>query len=196
VPTEPAGLEVVYRAFQERVLPYTAGNVHPRFWGWVMGSGSAEGMLAELLTAALNVNAGGFDIPATHVELQVLAWCRAMMGFPADAGAAIVSGGSMANFVALAVARDAMAGDAGARGLRTLETPLAFYCSDQTHNSVSKSLRLLGLGREALRWVPTNAAFEIDLAALDRMIAEDRLRGVRPACVVGNAGTVNTGAHG
>jgi len=194
LPTEPGGLDAAYQEFRERVLPYSAGNAHPRFWGWVMGSGSVEGMLAELLTGALNVNAGGFDIPATHVELQVLAWCREMMGFPADAGAAIVSGGSMANFVALAVARDAAAGAAGERGLRTLEAPLAFYCSDQTHNSVSKSLRLLGLGREALRPVPTNAAFELDLALLERMIADDRARGVRPACVIGNAGTVNTGA--
>jgi glutamate/tyrosine decarboxylase-like PLP-dependent enzyme len=145
-----------------------------------MGSGTVEGMLAELLSAGLNVNAGGFDIPATHVELQVLAWCRTLFGFPADSGAAIVSGGSMANFVALAAARDAAAGSAAEQGLRTLAAPLAFYCSDQTHNSVSKALRLLGLGREALRSVPSNAAFELDLTALDRMIAEDRARGVRP----------------
>ena len=194
LPIDPQGIGTAYRAFLDHILPYTAGNVHPRFWGWVMGSGSAEGMLAELLTAGLNVNAGGFDIPGTHVELQVLAWCRTMMGFPADSGAAMVSGGSMANFVALAAARDAAAGSAAEVGLRTLESPLAFYCSDQTHNSVSKSLRLLGLGREALRTVPTNQAFELDLAALDRMIAEDRARGIRPACVIGNAGTVNTGA--
>ncbi|HKP29508.1 MAG TPA: pyridoxal-dependent decarboxylase [Gemmatimonadales bacterium] len=194
VPFEGRGLGEAYAGFQERVLPYTAGNVHPRFWGWVMGSGSAEGMLAELLAAGLNINCGGFDNPPTHVELQVLDWCRGLFGFPADSGAAIVSGGSMANFVALAVARDATAGSAAEQGLRNLDAPLAFYCSDQTHNSVSKALRLLGLGREALRSVPTTAAYEIDLAALDRMIAEDRARGVRPACVIGNAGTVNAGA--
>jgi glutamate/tyrosine decarboxylase-like PLP-dependent enzyme len=194
VPFAGNGLGEVYGGFKERVLPYTAGNVHPRFWGWVMGSGSAEGMLAELLAAGLNVNCGGFDSPPTHVELQVLDWCRALFGFPADSGAAIVSGGSMANFVALAVARDAAAGSAAEQGLRNLDTPLAFYCSDQTHNSVSKALRLLGLGREALRSVPSNASYQIDLAALDRMIAEDQARGVRPACVIGNAGTVNAGA--
>lgn len=194
LPDAPIGLDTVYEAFREQVLQYSAGNAHPRFWGWVMGSGSVEGMLAELLSAGLNVNAGGFDIPATHVEMQVLAWCRTLFGFPADSGAAIVSGGSMANFVALAVARDVAAGPAGEQGLRTLAAPLAFYCADQTHNSVSKSLRLLGLGRESLRSVPTNAAFEIDLAALDRMIAEDRARGMRPSCLIGNAGTVGTGA--
>jgi len=194
VPFEGKGVDDAYAGFRERVLPYTAGNVHPRFWGWVMGSGSAEGMLGELLAAGLNINAGVFDSPPAYVELQVLDWCRSLFGFPADSGAAIVSGGSMANFVALAVARDAAAGTAGEQGLRNLEAPLAFYCSDQTHNSVSKALRLLGLGREALRSVPTNAAFEIDLAALERMIAEDRARGVRPACVIGNAGTVNAGA--
>lgn len=194
LPGAPQGLEAAWQAFEERVLPYSEGNPHPRFWGWVMGSGSVEGMLAELLSAGLNINSGGFDIPATHVELQVLAWCRDMMGFPADAGAALTSGGSMANFVALAAARDAQAGEASEHGLRTLAQPLAFYCSEQTHNSVAKALRLLGLGRDALRTVPTNAAFKIDVAALDRMIAEDRARGVKPACVIGNAGTVNTGA--
>ena len=194
VPMEGTGLGEAYTGFRERVLPFTAGNVHPRFWGWVMGSGSAEGMLAELLSAGLNINCGGFDIPATHVELQVLEWCRTLFGFPADSGAAIVSGGSMANFVALAVARDAAAGTAADQGLRTLDAPLAFYCSDQTHNSVSKALRLLGLGREALRTVPTNADFEIDLTALQRMIADDRAKGVHPACLIGNAGTVNAGA--
>ena len=195
VPFEANGLGDVYAGFKDRVLQYTAGNAHPRFWGWVMGSGSAEGMLAELLAAGLNINCGfGFDNPPAQVELQVLDWCRSLFGFPVDSGAAIVSGGSMANFVALAVARDAAAGSAAEQGLRNLDAPLAFYCSDQTHNSVSKALRLLGLGREALRTVPTNASYEIDLDALNRMIAEDRARGVRPACVIGNAGTVNAGA--
>jgi aromatic-L-amino-acid decarboxylase len=195
VPFEGSGLGQAYAGFQERVLAYTGGNAHPRFWGWVKGSGSAEGMLAELLAAGLNINAGmGFDNPPAYVELQVLDWCRSLFGFPADAGAAIVSGGSMANFVALAAARDAAAGGAAEQGLRNLDAPLAFYCSDQTHNSVSKALRLLGLGREALRSVPTNAEYEIDLTALGRMIAEDRARGVKPACIIGNAGTVNTGA--
>jgi len=194
LPVEGQGLDAAYRDFRERVLPWTAGNVHPRFWGWVKGSGTVEGMLAELLTAGLNVNAGGFDIPATYVELQVLEWCREMMAFPAGAGAAIVSGGSMANFVAMAVARDAAAGAAAERGLHTLERPLRFYCSDETHNSVHKSLRLLGLGRESLRLIPTDAGFRMDLGALERAVREDRAAGFQPACVTGNAGTVNTGA--
>ncbi len=194
LPAGGEGLAAAYRVFLERVLPYTAGNTHPRFWGWVKGSGSADGMLAELLTAGLNVNAGGFDIPATYVELQVLAWCREMMGFPASAGAAIVSGGSMANLVALAAARDAAAGAAAERGLHTLERPLAFYCSEETHNSVHKAIRLLGLGRDGTRVVPTSFDYRIDVAELERMIAADRAAGLRPACVIGNAGTVNTGA--
>lgn len=195
LPREPQALDQVYREFRERILPYTGSNAHPRFWGWVMGNGSVEGMLAGMLEHGLNLNNGGTANSAgAWVELQVLDWCKAMVDFPGSASAALVSGGSMANYVALAAARDAAAGDAVDAGLHTLEQPLVFYCSSETHMSVHKGLRLLGLGRAGLRIIPADRIYRMDLEALERQIAADRAAGLRPACVIGNAGTVNTGA--
>jgi glutamate/tyrosine decarboxylase-like PLP-dependent enzyme len=194
LPVEPQGLERAFLDFRRLVQPYTILNTHPRFWGWVMGTGSVEGMLAELLAAGLNLNAGGPNVSGTWVELQVLEWCKVLMGFPRSASAVLVTGGSTANLVALAAARDASLGEAAANGLQASGARLVFYGSEQTHNSVPKALRLLGIGRSGWRAVPTDAEYRIELAALERMIAQDRAAGLRPAGVIGNAGTVNTGA--
>jgi glutamate/tyrosine decarboxylase-like PLP-dependent enzyme len=118
-----------------------------------------------------------------------------MLGFPADASGLLVSGGSMANLVGLAVARSARAGfDIRKRGVRGATGPLTVYGSVEMHSSIQKGVELLGLGSDALRQVPVNAEFEIDVAALERMVTEDRTAGCRPICVIGNAGTVGTGA--
>jgi len=194
LPVEPQGLQRSYEDFRRLIQPYTLLNVHPRFWGWVMGAGSVEGMLAELLSAGLNLNAGGPNTSGTLAELQALEWCKAMMGFPAGAGAMLVTGGSTANLVALAAARDAVLGEAAEAGLQVSGERLVFYGSDETHNSVPKALRMLGVGRSGWRAVPTDREYRIDRGALERMIAEDRVAGLTPACVIGNAGTVNTGA--
>ncbi|HEX9893487.1 MAG TPA: pyridoxal-dependent decarboxylase [Gemmatimonadales bacterium] len=194
VPVKPQGLDRAYRDFRRVVLPYSTFNIHPRFWGWVMGTGSIEGMLAELLSAGLNLNAGGANVSGSLVELQVLQWCKSLMGFPASAGAVLVTGGSTANLVALAAARDASLGSLADAGVQVSGRHLVFYGSEETHNSVPKALRLLGMGQSGWRAVPTDAEFRIDVAQLERMIAEDRAAGYRPACVIGNAGTVNTGA--
>ena len=192
VPEAPQGLEVAYREFQATILPYSVVNTHPRFWGWVKGTGSVEGMLAGLLTDGLNLNAWGGEDAAPYVELQVLDWLKQLVGMPETSSGLLVTGGSMANIIALAVARDRHLDPE--HGLQGAAAPLRVYCSDQTHNWVDKAGRLLGLGREGIRSVPTTAAFEMDLAALERMISEDRAAGCRPVCVIGNAGTVNTGA--
>jgi len=189
LPVEPQGAERAYRDFLECVLPYPTGNLHPHFWGWVMGTGTPLMALAEMWAAALNCNVSGFDDAASLVEDRVLAWCREMLGLPAGGGGLLVSGGSMANLVGLAAARRARA-EAGAGAPR----PLTLYASSETHNSVRKAVQLLGLGADALRSIPVDAAYEVDVAALARAVAEDRAAGRQPFCVVGNAGTVNTGA--
>ena len=195
LPESPEGLAAVYADFVENVLPYPTGNIHPRFWGWVKGTGSAEGMLAEMLAAGMNCNVSGFDDAATLVERQVLEWCKQMLGFPATASGVLLSGGSMANLIGLAVARQAKAGfDVRTEGLTGARQRLVLYASSETHVSVQKAVELLGLGRSALRLVEVNERFEIDLAALASAIAIDRAAGLRPFCVVGHVGTVNTGA--
>jgi glutamate/tyrosine decarboxylase-like PLP-dependent enzyme len=194
LPREGEGLERAWDDFREHVLPYPWGNIHPRFWGWVVGTGSPSGALAELATAVFNVNAGGGNHAGPYLERQVVDWCKEMVGFPADASGLLVTGGSVANLVGLAAARDAAATTIPEEGVAAAGHGLVMYASAQTHNSVDKAVRLLGLGQRALRAVPVDAAHRISLPALEQAIREDRAAGLRPCCVVGNAGTVNTGA--
>lgn len=195
LPVEGVGLERAYDAFRRDVLPYPTGNIHPRFWGWVIGTGTPGGMLAEMLASGMNPNAGGFDDSASLVEEQVLAWLKELMGFPAEASGILVSGGSVANLVGLAVMRNARAGfDVRRLGVAAAPQPLALYASRETHNSVRKAVELLGLGAVALREVAVDAEYRVDVDALAAAIGDDRRAGLRPIGVVANAGTVNTGA--
>lgn len=195
LPQDPRDPGDVYADVREHVLPYPTGNLHPRFWGWVMGTGSPMAMFAEMLAAGLNSNVSGFDDAASLVEDQVLAWCREIMGFPADSSGLFVSGGSMANLVGLAVGRDTRAGaDLRRRGVAAAAARPVLYASRETHSSNVKAAELLGLGTEALRLLPVDAQYRIDLSALQAQIAADRAAGFHPFAVVGNAGTVNTGA--
>lgn len=194
LPKDGIGLEASWEAFRQTVLPYPWGNVHPRFWGWVNGTGSPSGALAELATAVINTNAGGGHQIAPYLEGQVVDWCKTMVGFPASASGVLVTGGSVANLVALAAARDAVDPRITDAGLTDTGARLLVYASAQTHNSVDKAVRLLGLGQRGLRSVPVDPEYRMDLNALHRMLAEDRAQGRTPACIIGNAGTVNTGA--
>lgn len=195
LPRAGQGEESAYRDFRERVLPFATGNIHPRFWGWVIGTGTPFAALTEMLAAGLNPNVGGFDDGASLVEDQVLAWFKELMGFPRGASGLVVSGGSMANLVALAVARHARAPfDVRRLGQAAAPKAMVLYASREAHSSVTRAVELLGLGREALRLVPVDAEYRIDLAALEQAVARDRQAGALPFAVVGNAGTVNTGA--
>jgi glutamate/tyrosine decarboxylase-like PLP-dependent enzyme len=195
LPEEPQGLERAYSDFLENVLPYPTGNLHPRFWGWVKGSGTAEGMLAEMLAAGMNCNVSGFDDAATLVEMQVIDWLRQLLDYPADASGLLVSGASMANLVGLAVARNAQSPhDASSDGWCDALGRMVVYGSREMHASIGKATELLGFNHSSLRRIPVNERFEIDVSALGAAIIEDRRRGLSPIAVVGNAGTVNTGA--
>jgi aromatic-L-amino-acid decarboxylase len=194
-PRTGAGADAAYADFVPDVLPFPLGNIHPRFWGWVMGAGTPVGMLAELLAAGLNPNVGGRDHVANDVEAQVLAWLKELLGYPPQASGLLVSGTSMANLIGLTVARNARAEiDVRRQGLAGLPRPMTVYASAETHGSVRRAVELLGLGWDALRIIACTSSFRIDLAALARTIASDRAAGCLPMCVVGSAGTVNTGA--
>jgi aromatic-L-amino-acid/L-tryptophan decarboxylase len=195
LPLEPEAAERVYQDFKENVLPYPLGNIHPRFWGWVIGTGTPLGVLAEMLAATMNPNTGGGEQAATYVESQVLNWCKEMTGFPLDSSGLLVSGGSMANLVGLTVARHAKANyDIRSQGLYGSPSRMIFYGSKEMHSSLQKAVELLGFGSQSLRMIPVNEEFQIDLEELRNAIREDRERGHLPICIIGNAGTVNTGA--
>ena len=194
LPREPEGMDAAYRDYCELVQPYPVGNIHPRFWGWVMGGGTPMGLIAEMLAATMNVNAGGFDQSATYVELQVIEWFKQVMGLPATASGVLITGGSMANLVGLNAARSACAGFPVRAEGHAGHPQLRAYASAETHNSVQKALELMGLGASALAKIPVRDDYRIDLAALKLQLAADRRAGLIPFCVVGNAGTVNTGA--
>jgi aromatic-L-amino-acid/L-tryptophan decarboxylase len=199
VPREGAGAEAAYSAFRRDVLPYPPGNTHPCFWGWVTGTGTPLGMLAEMLSAGMNATVSAQESAPGHVEAQVLDWTKALLGLPADASGLLVSGASEANLVALAAARNARLGaaagvDVHRAGVRALPASPVLYGSDQTHASVDKAAALLGLGADAVRRIETDDAFRIRLDRLEAAIDEDRAAGRAPFAVVGGAGTVATGA--
>ncbi|MGE6784098.1 pyridoxal phosphate-dependent decarboxylase family protein [Ensifer adhaerens] len=193
LPRTARPLEEIYAQVAETVLGYPMGNIHPRFWAWYMGSGNFTGALGEFLAAIQGSNVGGGNHAAALMDQQVVSWCKEMLGFPASASGTLVSGGSVANIIGLNVARNVKAGiDVREHGIGG--QPLCFYGSDQIHSCHRKAVELFGLGDRALRRIATNGELRIDIAALRHAIASDRASGRLPACIIANAGTVNTGA--
>ena len=192
VPTAPTDLAEVHESFMRDILPFAGGNVHPRFMGWVQGGGNPVGMLAEMLAAGLNANLGGRDHMPIEVERQIVRWIRALFGFPEGASGLFVTGTSMANFIGVLVARTAALGTGIRRsGLASDARKLTAYTSRAAHCCIAQAMDLAGLGSEALRVVATNDRHQIDLAALEHAIAQDRREGFVPFLVVGTAGTVD-----
>lgn len=192
LPQQGVGIARTQQAVQA-LLPYGVGNTHPRFFGWVHGAGTPNGLVADIAAAAMNANLGGRDHAAIYVEQQVVEWVRELFGFPTGSSGLVVSGTSMATVVALKVARDVKLAFANQRsGLGAVE--LVGYTSVQTHNCVARAFDLLGLGTDALRLIEVDENFEMDIAALKSAIATDKAAGKVPFCIVGTAGSVNVGA--
>ncbi len=195
LPLEPSDLAAVHRQFMADILPYAVGNAHPGFMGWVHGGGTPVGMLAEMLAAGLNANLGGRDQIPVAVEHQILEWMRALFDFPETASGLFVTGTSMANLIAVLVAKTAVLGPTvRQQGIAAGNKRLTAYTSAAAHGCISQAMDLSGLGTDALRIIPTNHRFEMDLDQLQSAIASDRKAGLIPFFVAGTAGTVDVGA--
>ena len=185
----------VYREFTDFIVPYATGNVHPGFMGWVHGGGTAVGMLAEMLAAGLNANLGGRDHMPIEVERQIVEWTRRMFGFPEGASGIFVTGTSMANLMAVLVARTTALGrSVRQHGVGERGALLTAYTSNAAHGCITKAMDISGFGSDALRCVGVDRSHRIDVGALREQIARDRGAGLEPFLVVGSAGTVDIGA--
>ncbi|WP_323037750.1 pyridoxal phosphate-dependent decarboxylase family protein [Pararhodobacter sp.] len=172
---------------RDTVLPYGTGNTHPRFWGWVHGTGLASGLMSEMVAATMNANLGGRAHGAVEMERAVIDWARGVMGFAPGASGVLVAGTSQATLIALACARvRALGAEVRAKGQGGAR--LTAYAFDGLHNAARKAMEVLGLGHEALRLVPSG-----DRAALEQLLAEDRAAGFTPFALIATAGSVDTG---
>ena len=194
LPYDPQSPEAVYNEFVEHILPYSKGNIHPRFWSWVEGGGTPLGMLADMLASGMNSNNAIGDHSAMYVEKQVIEWSKQMFGFPGAATGMLVSGASIANITALIAARNHYNENIRSRGLNAVNGQLVVYTSTETHNCVKKAVEVVGIGSDYLRLVPVDEQYRIRIDLLQEMIDTDKQAGLLPFCIIGNAGTVNTGA--
>ena len=173
-------------------------NGHPRFMGFITSPAAPVGALGELLAAAVNPNVGGWILSpmASEIEAQTVRWIAEMIGYPADCGGLLVTGGTMANFVAFLAARKAkVTWDVRAQGMAGQGAPrLRVYASKETHTWIHKAVDLFGLGLESIAWISANGDQKINTTELRAKIAADRARGDLPFMIIGTAGTVSTGA--
>ena len=182
---------------EQKVLNTATGNLGPHMYAYVMSGGNQMSIIAEKLATTINQNQTKWHLaPAMNeIEKRVINWTAQMLGFPNESGGVLVSGGSAANLTGLTVARNIFFEKEEIRKTGLFgHKPFVVYASDEVHSCMDKSVELLGIGSNHLRKIKTNSAFQIDLEALENQIEKDIADGLRPFCIVGNAGTVNTGA--
>jgi len=187
LPITGTDFDSLLKIFRDKIVPFSRQNAHPRMFGYVQSPGTPIGAFADLLASTLNANLTIWRSAPAPVELERLTidWVREILGFKMGAGGLFVSGGSMANLIGIAMARQTKDYSSGR---------LRLYASSETHFSVAKAAALLGIGRENVCHVAVDERFRIQTDDLVAKIIADLEAGYVPFCVVANAGTVNTGA--
>lgn len=194
LPQDPSSLDAVLNELETKLVPYCTNVGHPGYMGLITPSPNPVGIIADFICSALNQNIGAYSIgpSAVAMERRVLRWLTDLCGYSSQAGGNLTSGGMMANFIGLKTARDAVTGDQAQHN--GVPDRWAVYASEERHVSVDKAVDCIGLGRSALRALPTDENFQVRIDALEQAIAEDKRNGIRSLCIVGMFGTTNTGA--
>jgi glutamate/tyrosine decarboxylase-like PLP-dependent enzyme len=172
----------------ENVMPNSNISSHPKAFSFVPGPSNFISTMADSLATGFNIFSGGWIVSPAAAELEIvtLNWLLKMFNFPVKKGGGIfTSGGSMANLTALVTARRIKCGDDFSDAI--------IYLSDQAHSSNIKAIRVLGFKKEQIRIIPTDLEFKFSINKLKNEIAKDRLKGKKPFCIIGSAGTTNTG---
>jgi aromatic-L-amino-acid/L-tryptophan decarboxylase len=194
VPEEPAPIEDVLAEIEAKLIPYCAQVNHPGYFGLITPTPTPAGILADLVASALNQNVALYSIgpSAVAMERETVRWLAGLAGYGAGAGGNLTSGGTMANFIGMKLARDAVSGDRAQHGGVT--GGIAAYTSEERHVSVDKATDSVGFGRDMLRIIPTDDDFAIRIDLLEEAIERDQRAGIQPVCIVGMGGSTNTGA--
>jgi aromatic-L-amino-acid/L-tryptophan decarboxylase len=197
VPAEGTDFTSLLSEVKSKVYDTATGNLGQHMYAYVMSGGNQISTVAEMLMSTINQNNTKWHLAPSMAEIEkrVISWTTEIIGFTASAGGAMVSGGSEANLSGLTVARNMFFKkfDIGNNGLFGMK-PFIVYCSTEAHNSIDKSTALLGIGSNHIHKIPTHNDLTINVHALETQIIADIAAGYTPFCIVGNAGTVNTGA--
>jgi aromatic-L-amino-acid/L-tryptophan decarboxylase len=178
------------------IMDLSRHNGHPRFFGYVASPSTPIGAYGDLIASALNANITCWRSAAagTEIERMVVRWLGTLIGYDPDAKGLMTSGGSMANMIALLVASRRESGaETSRRGLWNSGPPMTVYASEEVHMSIAKAADILGFGRDQVRAIACDDRQKMRVDSLRRSIESDLREGLRPFCVVGSAGTVNTG---
>lgn len=197
LPEEGADCSMILDEVKTKVLDTATGNAGPNMYAYVMAGGTQVSIVADQLASAINQNQGKWHLgPAVNeMEKRVLSWGASMLDLDSQMGGILLSGGSAANLAGLTVARNVLLESQKVRKKGLFNSkPLIVYASREVHGCIDKSVELLGIGTEQLRKIETNPDFSISLDSLVKQIEKDEENGYQPFCVIGNAGTVNTGA--
>ena len=194
LPREGRPAEEVLAELERVLFPYCVHTGNGGYMGLITASPLPIGVIGDLIASALNQNLGAYSIGPSAVELEreTVRWLCELAGYGPGAGGNLTSGGMLANLIGLKLARDHASGEAAQEA--GVEGRWAVYTSEERHVSVDKAVDLVGLGRDAVRAIPTDDDFRLRTDALEQAIARDKAAGVRPAALVAMAGTTNTGA--
>lgn len=196
VPTEGEAFGAIFEDFKDIIVPGSTHWQHPRFLAYFPSNVTPPSILADMLTAAMSVNAMIWETSpaATELEERMMEWLKQAMDLPASWQGVIQDTASSAVFCAVLAARERATGwKVNAEGLYA-GPKLGIYSSAETHSSLEKAVKMAGLGKASLRIVPTDDSFAMHPGALSRMIEEDKAAGIQPAMVVASVGTTGVGA--